>query len=70
MLSQNLFVVTLLVVAVLGIGVVGYFNKEVDGLPGRFDVPELKRANELTGCDRIVLDDILYPCIFDNQDLD
>lgn len=58
----------LLVIAVLGVGVIGYLAKEANGLPGRFDVPELKRANQLTGCDNIIRDGVLYPCTFGNQD--
>lgn len=62
--------VALLITAVFVIGIIGHFTKEANGLPGRFNVSELKRANQLTGCDNIVRDGILYPCTFGNPNAD
>ena len=57
----------ILVLAVLGIGLLGYFTKEANGLPSRFNVPELQRTNQLTSCENIIKDGVLYPCTFGNQ---
>ncbi len=57
----------LLILAVLGIGFAGYLTKEENGLPARFNVPELQRTNQLTGCDNVIKDGVLYPCTFGNQ---
>lgn len=59
-----------LILAVLGIGLAGFFTKEANGLASRFDVPELQRSNQLTGCDNIIKDGVLYPCTFGNQTSD
>jgi len=55
---------------VLGIGIAGYFVKEANGLSARFNVPELHRENQLTGCDNVVKDGVLYPCTFGNPNSD
>ena len=60
----------LLIAAVLGIGIAGYFVKEANGLSARFNVPELHRENQLTGCDNVVKDGVLYPCTFGNPNSD
>jgi peptidoglycan/LPS O-acetylase OafA/YrhL len=62
--------VFLLALSVLSIGLIGYATKEANGLPSRFNVPELHRSNQLTGCDNIVKDGILYPCTFGNPKSD
>ena len=60
----------ILIMAVLGIGLAGFFTKEANGLASRFNVPELQRSNQLTGCDNIIKDGVLYPCTFGNQNSD
>jgi hypothetical protein len=56
-----------LMLAVLGIGLVGYLTKEENGLSARFNVPKLERTNQLTGCDNVIKDGVLYPCSFGDQ---
>ena len=63
----KLFILTL---AILSIGLIAYLTKEANGLPSRFNVPELQRSNQLTGCDNIIKDGVLYPCTFGNQNSD
>lgn len=60
----------ILILAVLGIGLAGFFTKEANGLASRFNVPELQRSNQLTGCDNVIKDGVLYPCTFGNQKSD
>lgn len=57
----------ILILTVFGIGLAAYFTKEANGLASRFNISELQRANQLTGCDNIIKDGILYPCTFGNQ---
>jgi peptidoglycan/LPS O-acetylase OafA/YrhL len=50
------------------VGVSAYFVKENNGLASRFSVEPLRRNNQLTGCDNVVRDNVLYPCTFGKLD--
>ncbi|MBJ7257869.1 MAG: acyltransferase, partial [Akkermansiaceae bacterium] len=50
------------------VGVLAYFVKENNGLASRFSVEPLRRNNQLTGCDNVVRDNVLYPCTFGKLD--
>jgi len=60
----------LLILAVLGVGLAGFFTKEANGLASRFNIPELQRSSQLTGCDNVIKDGVLYPCTFGNPNSD
>lgn len=60
--------IIILILALLAIGVLGFLSKEANGLPKRFGIPELKRTNQLTGCENIVKNGVLYPCSFGRPD--
>jgi SGNH domain (fused to AT3 domains) len=57
----------LLIIGVFGIGLVGYLSKESDGLPSRFQVPELVRTNQMADCNSDIKNGVLNPCTFGNQ---
>ena len=48
------------------IGAAAYFVKEDSGFASRFPVKPLQRISQLTGCDNVVKDGVLYPCTFGN----
>jgi len=52
----------------IGVGVSAYFVKENNGIASRFPVEPLQRNSQLTGCDNVVQNGILYPCTFGNLD--
>jgi len=47
-------------------GTMAYFVKEGGGYASRFPVKPLQRVSQLTGCDNVVKDGVLYPCTFGN----
>jgi hypothetical protein len=50
------------------VGASAYFVKENNGLASRFSAEHLQRNSQLTGCDNVVRDNVLYPCTFGNLD--
>ena len=55
-----------MILLMIGVGVSAYFIKENNGLSSRFSVEPLQRNSQLTGCDNVIRNDVLYPCTFGN----
>lgn len=64
--SRGGFKILVMILIMIGVGVSAYFVKEKNGLAARFSVEPLQRNSQLTGCDNVVRDGVLYPCTFGN----
>ena len=64
--SKGAIKIYAMIFLMIGVGISAYFVKENNGLASRFLAESLQRNNQLTGCDNIVRDNILYPCAFGN----